>query len=335
MRRGVAVIGAGAWGTTLADLLARRDHEVRIWALEPEVARAINQGSQNPVYLPGVALAPDLAATTALEEAVSDATVVVNAVPSQYVRGVFTRAAKAMRPDTLVISATKGLETSTHRTMADVLDAVLDADAARDACFLSGPSFALEVVQQKPTAVVVASRSADAALRAQRLFQSDRLRVYTSPDVTGVLLGGALKNVIALAAGMVAGLDLGHNALAATITRGLAEMARLGLVMGADPRTLSGLAGMGDLILTCTGELSRNRHVGIELGRGRRLADILQSTRTVAEGVATTGAAHELAREHQVDMPIVAEVHAVLLEGRHPRDAVTNLMTREPKPELR
>ncbi|HEY8485015.1 MAG TPA: NAD(P)H-dependent glycerol-3-phosphate dehydrogenase [Longimicrobiales bacterium] len=333
MRETVAVVGAGGWGTALANLLAKKGHPVRLWSHDPEVARLITETRENSRYLPGIRLDPRVEAMPLLADAVSGAEIVVSVSPSAFVREVMGAAAAAMRPDALVISASKGIEVDTLRTMAEVLDEVLPRAAAAQACFLSGPSFALEVARELPTAVVVASRVDSAARRAQQLFQTPYFRVYTNPDVKGVELAGALKNVIALAAGMATGLGLGHNALAALITRGLAEIARLGVALGANPLTFAGLAGMGDLILTCTGELSRNRRVGIELARGRRLEDILSELAMVAEGVSTARAAHALARRAGVEMPIVAEVHAVLFEGRDPRTAVESLMVREPKAE--
>jgi glycerol-3-phosphate dehydrogenase (NAD(P)+) len=330
----VAVLGAGSWGTTLANLLAKKGHPVRIWAYEPEVAEAINAHHENTGYLKGISLDPRLEATGDLALALRDAEVIVSVSPSQHVRRVLADAVPAIRTDALVVSASKGIETSTLKTMAEVLDDVLPPGVAARACFLSGPSFALEVAREQPTAVAVASRSGDAARRAQLLFQTEYFRVYTNPDVRGVELGGALKNVIALAAGMAVGLGLGHNALAALITRGLAEITRLGIALGASPLTFAGLAGMGDLILTCTGELSRNRSVGIALGQGRSLESILGEMKMVAEGVETARAAFDLANRTGIEMPIVAEVHAVLFQGRHPREAVENLMLREPKAEL-
>jgi glycerol-3-phosphate dehydrogenase (NAD(P)+) len=330
----IAVIGAGSWGTTPANLLAKKGMRVRIWAHEAEVVESIARTHRNELYLRGFDLHPSLDATGDVVEAVRDADVIVSVSPSQHVRRVLERAAPAMRVDALVVSASKGIETSTLDTMAEVLEDVLPRTAAAQACYLSGPSFALEVARERPTAVTVASHAEDAARRAQQLFQTDYFRVYTNSDVRGVELGGSLKNVIALAAGMTAGLGLGHNALAALITRGLAEMARLGVALGANPLTFAGLAGMGDLILTCTGELSRNRTVGVALGQGRKLDEILAGMTMVAEGVETTRAAHALARRTGIEMPIVAEVHAVLFENRHPRDAVESLMLREPKPEV-
>lgn len=333
MAEHVAVIGAGSWGTTLANLLAKKGESVRLWAYEEEVVRGVNERNVNPVYLEDVPLHPGLTATGDLREAVGDAPVVVTVTPSQHARRVIGEAAAALRRDAVVVSASKGIETGTLKTMAEVLDDVLPSGLAGRAAFLSGPSFAAEVAREEPTAVAVASRDREVAERVQFLFQTAYFRVYTNSDVTGVELGGALKNIMAIASGMVAGLGLGHNTTAALITRGLAEMSRLGVALGATPLTFMGLAGMGDLILTCTGGLSRNRSVGVELGRGRSLQEILSQMKMVAEGVETTRAAFELARRTGVEMPIVAEVHAVLFEDRDAREALENLMLRDPKPE--
>ena len=305
-----------------------------LWSFETDVADGINETRVNEAYLPDVPLDANLQATSSLGEAVEGASVVVSVSPSQHVRQVMRRAAQVMRRDALVVSASKGIETTTLETMADVLEDVLPEGTHRSTCFLSGPSFATEVAREHPTAVTVASRETEAARRAQELFQTDYFRVYTSHDVVGVELGGSLKNVMALAAGMVAGLGYGHNTRAALITRGLAEMSRLGTALGANPLTFMGLAGMGDLILTCTGELSRNRSVGFALGQGRKLADVLGEMRMVAEGVETSRAAHALADREGIEMPIVAEVHAVLFEERAPDEAVLSLMQREPKAEI-
>jgi glycerol-3-phosphate dehydrogenase (NAD(P)+) len=329
----VAVIGAGSWGTALANLLAAKGNSVTIWSFEEDVADSINRLHENSKYMKGIALETNLRATQILSEAVAGADVLLNVTPSQHVRGVFTEAARHTAPGALIVSASKGIETSTLKTMAEVLEEVVPGTAGAHACFLSGPSFALEVARKMPTAVAMASHHHDSAARAQELFQAPYFRVYTNPDVIGVELGGALKNVIAIAAGMAAGLQLGHNALAALITRGLAEIARVGVARGANPLTFSGLAGMGDLILTCTGELSRNRSVGVALGQGKTIEEILGGMFMVAEGVETTRAAHALAQQSGIEMPIVAEVHGVLFEGRTAREALENLMLREPKPE--
>jgi len=249
------------------------------------------------------------------------------------VRGVMAQAASHMQPGALVVSASKGIENESLQTMDEVLAEVLPGEFGRTACFLSGPSFAREVAEEHPTAVTIASHSREAAERAQELFQTPYFRVYTSPDVRGVELGGSLKNVIAIAAGVVEGLGLGYNTQAALITRGLAEIMRLGTALGAEPRTLSGLAGIGDLILTCTGSLSRNRSVGIEMGKGRTLDDILGGMVMVAEGVRTARSARDLARRTGIEMPIVEAVYAMLFDGLSARAAVEQLMEREPKPE--
>jgi glycerol-3-phosphate dehydrogenase (NAD(P)+) len=334
VNRRIGIIGAGSWGTALGDLLAGKGCDVALWSYEDDVAEAINARHENPRYLRGVRLDPSLRCTTSLEDAVHGAEFVVSVSPAQFVRGVLARATPALREDVTLVSASKGIERDTLCTMAEVIEETLPAAAVARATFLSGPSFAAEVARRLATAVTVAGRDGGAARAVQALFQTSYFRVYTSDDVVGVELGGALKNVIALAAGMAVGLGLGHNASAALMTRGLAEIARLGVARGANPLTFSGLAGMGDLILTCTGELSRNRHVGVELGRGRRLADVLGEMSMVAEGVDTTRAAHALAARMGIEMPIVAEVHAVLFEGRPPPAALEKLMLREPKPEF-
>ena len=334
MSERIAVVGAGAWGTALANLLARKQHDVTLWAWEEDVAAAIAERRENTRYLPGIALHAELGATTNLSEAVDGARFIISVSPAQHVRRVMTAVAQAIGADASVVSASKGIELGTLETMAGILADVLPEGPRSRLAFLSGPSFAVEVARGLATAVTVASANAETAQSTQELFQTPYFRVYTTTDVTGVELGGALKNVIALAAGMAVGLGLGHNATAALITRGLAEIARLGVAMGANPLTLSGLAGMGDLILTCTGDLSRNRHVGVELGRGRRLADILADMTHVAEGVDTTRAVRELSIREGIEMPIVNEVHAVLFEDRTAREALENLMLREPKPEI-
>jgi glycerol-3-phosphate dehydrogenase (NAD(P)+) len=332
--RRVAVIGAGSWGTALANLLAKKDLPVCIWSFEPDVAEAINTTHRNSRYLSDVSLDPRLRATASLADAIRGADVLISVTPAQHARRVLQEVAAGMAADALVVGASKGLETVSLKTMAQVHADVLPRVATARACFLSGPSFALEVAQEQPTAVTIASHDSASAAEAQQLFQTSYFRCYTTYDVVGVELGGALKNVMAIAAGMAVGLGLGNNATAALITRGLAEIARLGVQLGANPLTLSGLAGMGDLILTCTGALSRNRHVGVELGRGRQLQDVLGEMTMVAEGVDTARAAHALAHRAGIEMPIVAEVHAVLFENRPAAEAVANLMLRVPKPEL-
>lgn len=329
----VAVVGAGSWGTTLAGLLAKKGRPVGLWAHEPEVAEEIRTERTNRTYLGDVRLPDGIEATSEMERVVSGAGFVVSVSPSQHVGKVMEQAAAHLESDAVVVSASKGIEISTLRRMEEVVGAHL-TDAQRDRfTALSGPSFAAEVAREMPTAVAVASRSEGTRRRVQDLFQTEYFRVYTNPDVVGVELGGALKNVVALAAGVVSGLGYGHNTLAALVTRGLAEIRRLGVALGARAATFAGLAGMGDLMLTCTGDLSRNRTVGRRLGQGESLDEILAGMTAVAEGVETVRAVRELARRHDVEMPISDEVYAILHEGRAPEQAVRNLMLREPKPE--
>lgn len=328
----VAVVGAGSWGTTLADLLAREGHEVRLWTYEAEVAESINQRHVNELYLPDAPLTTSLTASGDMVEVVRRAQIIVSATPSHVVREVSARMALALdsaRPP-LVVSVSKGLETDSLKTMSEVLHDTLNGAPV---VVLSGPSFAQEVYQRRPTAVVAAAQDPAAAATVQGAFATRAFRVYTSDDVVGVQLAGALKNVIAIAAGILDGLGLGNNSRAALITRGLAEMTRLGEALGASAHTFAGLAGMGDLILTATGDLSRNRTLGMELARGRPLADILARRRTVAEGVRTAQAAVQLGRRHGVELPITTEVAHILFDGKPPQQAVQDLMERDPKPE--
>ncbi|HEX8452172.1 MAG TPA: NAD(P)H-dependent glycerol-3-phosphate dehydrogenase [Longimicrobium sp.] len=326
-----AVIGAGSWGTALANLLAKKGGETVLWSFEPEVAESIRAEQVNRRYLDSVRLDERLRVTTDMEEALDGASVVVSVSPSHVVRPVMAQAARHMAPGALVVSASKGIENESLKTMDEVLADVLpDGNAA---AFLSGPSFAQEVGEEHPTAVTIASHQPEAAERAQALFQTPYFRVYTSSDVRGVELGGSLKNVIAIAAGVVEGLGYRHNTQAALITRGLAEITRLGVAAGAEPSTFAGLAGMGDLILTCTGSLSRNRQVGIELGRGRPIDEILGGMVAVAEGVRTARSARDLARKLGIEMPIVEVVHAMLYEGLAATRALELLMLREPRRE--
>jgi glycerol-3-phosphate dehydrogenase (NAD(P)+) len=329
----VAVVGAGSWGTSLAALLAKNGHEVVLWALEPDVVEQITEAHENQRFLPGIRLPDTLRATGDLADAFSRAEIAVNVVPAQFAGRVMAEAAPHVGEGCQLVSASKGIETATLRRMDEVLSDALGEKRMKGFTVLSGPSFALEVAHEAPTAVVAASVDPAAAARVQRLFQNRYFRVYTNSDVVGVELAGALKNVIALAAGMSSGLGLGHNTLAALITRGLAEMARLGQAMGAQPATFAGLAGVGDLVLTCTGELSRNRTVGMRLGRGESLASILKEMSAVAEGVKTAQAAHDLAAREGVEMPITSEVRTILVDGRDPREALWSLMQRGPKPE--
>jgi len=329
----VAVVGAGSWGTALSALLSKKGHDVCLWAFEPEVAEQITEGHENASYLAGIQLPENLRSTADLAKALEGAEVLVSVSPAQVVGSVMAEAAAHIEADTLIVSASKGIETTTLRRMDEVMSEVLDPAQIDGFTVLSGPSFALEVAEEIPTAVVAASGSEDSALAVQDLFQTDYFRVYTGSDVIGVELGGALKNVIALGAGVAAGLRCGHNTLAALVTRGLAEMRRLGVAMGAQASTFSGLTGMGDLFLTCTGTLSRNRTVGFRLGQGEALDTILGEMSAVAEGVATTRAVHDLAAQYGVEMPIAEEVFGILTLRTDPGQAVRNLMERDPKPE--
>ena len=325
-----AVIGAGAWGTALADLLARNGHEVALWAREPEVIAAVNGRHENTMFLAGARLNDCVVAHAALTSACAGAELVLFATPSHVLRGIARDAAHAVGSDATIVVATKGVERETLAVMSDVLAQQYPAHAI---VALSGPSFAAEVVAKQPTAVVAASSIASAAEMVQRALSGDEFRVYTHSDVIGVELGGALKNVIAVATGIAEGLGMGFNARAALITRGLAEMTRLGVKMGASPLTFAGLAGMGDLVLTCTGALSRNRQLGVEIAQGVSLDEALATRHTVAEGVMTTHSARALAAREDIEMPIVSAVYRILFEHQPPRAAIGELMRRELRAE--
>jgi glycerol-3-phosphate dehydrogenase (NAD(P)+) len=325
-----AVIGAGSWGTTLANHLALKGHDVSLWAHEKEVVDEINAKCLNNVYLPGVNLSDNIRATDSLEHALKNSRFVLNVVPSQFARAVFNKATEFLPEEAVVISASKGIEHGTLLTLSNVLKDI----TGRQVAALSGPSFAEEVSKKLPTAVTVAADNRDTCYLLQDIFNTEYFRVYTSRDIIGVELGGALKNVMAIASGISDGLGLGSSARAALITRGLAEMTRLGIVMGAEDKTFSGLSGLGDLVLTCTGKLSRNYSVGFRLGKGERLSDILSNTKTVAEGVATSKSAFELARKHNVEMPIVEQIYMVINDGKNPGEAVKHLMNRALKSEF-
>ncbi len=327
----IGVVGAGSWGTTLADMLARNGHDVRLWAREAEVVESIRKDRVKAVFLRDSPLQESIEVSGEIAEVVSNAEIVVSAAPSHAVRAVGQQIADAIGSAApLVVSVSKGLEPGTHHTMTHVLEELVPHCGV---VALSGPSFAREVYRRRPTAVVAASADVIAAEKAQRSFSNSHFRVYTSTDVLGVQLGGALKNVVAIAAGVSDGLDLGSNPRAALITRGLAETSRLGEELGADPHTFAGLAGMGDLILTATGALSRNRSLGMELGKGRNLDDILAERQTVAEGINTAQVAVELSAITGVELPIVSEVEQVLFHGKTPQEAIRDLMERELKSE--
>jgi glycerol-3-phosphate dehydrogenase (NAD(P)+) len=326
----VGVLGAGSWGTTLANLLATKGDTVRLWAYEPEVVDAINRRHENPLFLPGVQLANGLHAFTDAREALADVSVIVSAPPSHVVRSVVQQVQEVVRPGTLVVSATKGIENDTLALMSAVFAELLPE--TRFAA-LSGPSFAVEVCQGQPTLVVAAARDEATARDAQRLFATPRFRVYSHDDVVGVELAGALKNVIAIAAGILEGLGMGHNPRAALITRGLAEITRLGVALGANPLTFAGLAGMGDLILTTTGDLSRNRALGVALAQGQTLEEYRTAHRSVAEGANTSKAGVALGRRTGVELPITEKVCEVLFNGKPAREGIAELMARELKAE--
>ena len=321
----VAVVGAGSWGTALADMLARKGAQVVVWAHEPEVAAEINARHRNDLFLPEAPLHESLTATNDLAAAVGLAELVVAVTPSHATRAVLGRAAPAMAAGALVVSASKGLEPQSLKRMTEVLAEVMPSGVGVVA--LSGPTFAREVYERQPTAATVAG-PAQAAVRAQQLLSTPYFRTYTNDDVIGVELGGALKNVVAIAAGILEGLGLGSNPRAALITRGLAEITRLGVAMGANPLTFAGLAGMGDLVLTATGPLSRNRSLGAELGKGATLEQIQARRLSVAEGVGTARTAVALGERVGVELPIAREVVRVLFEGKPPRQAVADLMER-------
>ena len=324
----VLVVGGGSWGTALANLLATNDVDTTLWAREPEVVNGINTERENVTFLPGVALSSRLKATHDLAGSLPAADLAVSAVPTQFTRSVWSDVAGGLSPSTPIVSVSKGIEVDTLATPTVILRDVLGIDAGDRIMTLSGPSFAREVVAKYPTAVVVAGPNGDLAREVQVLFSSESFRVYTSDDVIGVELGGALKNVIAIAAGIVEGLRYGHNTLAALITRGLAEIGRLGVAMGGDVFTFAGLSGMGDLVLTCTGGLSRNRTVGVELGRGRTIEEITAEMNMVAEGVKTTLAVKQLSASAGVEMPICDQMYEVLYEGKSPVTAAHDLMSR-------
>jgi glycerol-3-phosphate dehydrogenase (NAD(P)+) len=320
-----AVVGAGAWGTALGDLLASNGHTVRLWALEPDVVRAINERHENPVFLPGFQLAESLVATHDHRETLNGAELVVYATPSQHLRGIARAGRDHVAKNAVLAVASKGIE---EKTLALMSDAVAEELKGSPVVAISGPSFAAEVAARQPTAIVAASLDATAARVAQDVLSSPAFRVYTHDDLIGVELGGALKNVMAVATGIVEGVGLGNNSRAALITRGLAEMTRLGVALGARASTFAGLAGIGDLVLTCTGALSRNRAVGVEVGKGKTLEQALAGKPTVAEGVITTKSALALAQREGVEMPIATMVYRILFDGHSARSAVPELMAR-------
>jgi glycerol-3-phosphate dehydrogenase (NAD(P)+) len=333
----VAVIGAGSWGTALAIVAGRGgQHQVRLWARENEVCASIQESRVNALFLPDCRVPESVTVTNDLQHALSGAEIVVSVMPSHHCRRVFEHMAQWLLPQMLFVSATKGVENDTLLRMSQVIDEIVKrfAGFAPRITALSGPTFALEVAHGNPTALTAASSHLSLAATVQKELSDPNFRIYMNDDVVGVELGGSLKNVIAIAAGICDGLGLGHNSVAALITRGLAEITRLAVACGAKPQTMAGLAGMGDLVLTCTGGLSRNRNVGSELGHGRRLQEIIAGMHgMVAEGVLTTNAALGLAKKYGVEMPITQQMYAILNDGRSPRDAIRELMSRPGKAE--
>jgi glycerol-3-phosphate dehydrogenase (NAD(P)+) len=331
----IAIIGGGSWGTALAIALSRsnRAHQSALWAHSADVVEMLCARRTNEIYLPGFELPANIEVTGSLAKALAGAQVVLGVMPSAHARGIYRAMRGLTEPGAAFVSATKGLEPHTHARISELISEEMGLSAPGRVAVLTGPSFALEVAAGQPTAVVIASADANLAAEVQEEFSGPRFRLYTNDDVIGAEIAGAVKNVIAIAAGICTGLDLGTNAVAALVTRGLAEMTRLAVALGGRRETLAGLAGTGDLILTATGELSRNRTVGIELGKGRELSEILGSTRRIAEGVSSAAATLELAQRAQVEMPITEQVHAVLNAGRVTKDAIRDLMERPLKQE--
>jgi len=330
----MAVVGAGSWGTTLAQLLADKGYRVDLWVFEPELADQISATGENGYYLPGVRLSANIRASNDLAAVVGGHPMVVMVVPSHVYRSVAAKMVALLQPRAIVVTATKGIENDTLLTMTGIWEQLLPASSGIALAPLAGPSFAKEVVRKVPTAVTVAATDLAVAQQVQQVFHTKYFRVYTSLDKIGVELAGPLKNVIALAAGACDGLGFGHNTRAALITRGLAEISRLGVRLGAHPLTFAGLSGVGDLVLTCTGDLSRNRGVGYQLGQGRKLEEILADMRMVAEGVKTARSVYHLAAKLGVEMPICEQVYRVLYEQKNPRTAVRELMERGLKHEM-
>jgi glycerol-3-phosphate dehydrogenase (NAD(P)+) len=329
----LAIIGGGSWGTALSLLLAPRFQTVHLWVYEPELTRRMSATRETSVFLPGFRLPENVSPSPLLAETLEQADMVVGVMPSQHARELYTAMLPHLAPDSILVSATKGLEKGSLLRMSEVIEQVCRPRFQARVVVLSGPTFAREIAQGEPAAVVAASADLSIAREVQSAFSTPAFRLYTNPDPVGVEIAAALKNVVAIAAGVCYGLGLGSNVQAALITRGLAEITRLAVAMGGRPQTLAGLAGLGDLVLTCSGNLSRNRQVGLELAKGRSLGDILGSMRMVAEGVETCGAAVELGRKFGVDLPIIQQMHAVLHSAKSPREALRDLMERSPKEE--
>ncbi len=330
----IAVVGAGSWGTAIADLLACKGFQISLWVFETEVRDQIEQIQENTLFLPGHTLSANISPSNDLADVVADKDLIVIVVPSHLMRAMTNKMSGHISDGSAIVSASKGIEQKTHLTMSGVIRQNLPEVTEDLMTVISGPSFAKEVVQKMPTSVTVACKNSDTAAMVQHAFATDYFRVYTSDDVMGVELGGAVKNVIAIAAGMLDGLGLGLNTRAALITRGMTEVRRLGLHLGANPRTFTGLAGFGDLVLTCTSNLSRNYTLGIQLGRGQNLQEILDDMHMVAEGVKTAKSVYNFSRKLKVEMPICHEIYRILYEDLAPKEAVHRLMTRTLKQEL-
>jgi glycerol-3-phosphate dehydrogenase (NAD(P)+) len=331
--KNLSIVGGGSWGTAIAIALAPRFPQIRLWVYESDLAERIRSSRVNDVYLPGFTVPSSVVPTDSLAEALADADIVLSVTPSHLTRSVYQQMLPHLKAGMLFVSATKGVENGTLLRMSELISSILSPFFPPRVAVLSGPTFAREVAAAEPTALVVASDQAGVAAEVQAAFSGPTFRLYASQDPIGVEIGGSIKNVVAIGAGVLHGLGLGHNAMAALITRGLAEMSRLAVAMGGLPRTLAGLAGLGDLVLTCNGELSRNRAVGIELAEGRKLEEIVASMRMVAEGVKTTDAAVELAKRYHIEMPIASQMYQMLHHGISPRDAIRSLMERSLKDE--
>lgn len=330
----LTVLGAGSWGTSIANLLGNNGHRVHLWCFEKETAEEIAKTKMNSVYLPEIKLSENIIPAYSLEDACTNAKRIISVVPSQFTRSVIKKAKDYLPDECLFVSASKGIEKATYLTMSQVIEDIIGEDKKYDIVTLGGPTFAIEVAKKMPTVMVVASKSEKASKQFQKLFSNGHFRAYTNDDIIGVELGGSVKNVIAIAAGIISGIGGGHNTIAALITRGIAEISRLGISMGAKLLTFAGLAGIGDLILTCTGTLSRNRTVGYKIAAGESLPQILAGMKMVAEGVETAKSVEGLSKKQNVEMPICHQVYLILFHEKDPNDAIKSLMERNLKKEF-
>ena len=333
MTTSIAIIGAGGWGTALAITLARVHERVRLWVFEPDLAETIDRDRQNPIYLSGVDLPTSIQVSSYLEEVLNDVDIVISAMPSHVCRQVWEQMLPYVRPEMKLVTATKGIETGSLMRMSEVINDVVSPAFNPQIAAISGPSFALEVAMGKPTALVIAGPDDQLRMELQVELAAPQFRLYTNPDIVGVEIGAAVKNIIAIATGVVSGLNLGHNATAALITRGVVEIMRLTEACGGHKDTIAGLAGLGDLVLTCTGNLSRNRQVGVALGEGKTKVEIISSMRMVAEGIKTSDSTFTLANKLGVEMPIAQQIYAVLYQDKNLQEAINELMERELKEE--